>query len=469
MTIAVEPVLARIEAEDEDAIERLKKLLSIPSVGTDPRYNDLTRKCAEHLADDFHAMGFAARVHETPGQPVLVAHHPGPGGDVPHVLYYGHYDVQPPDPIELWDSAPFEPVIVEGERGARIVARGAVDDKGQVMTWIEAMRAWLAVHDTLPIKVTVLLEGEEESGSPNLASFLSAHRDELAADVVLISDTGMWDVATPAITTGVRGLVYAEAILHGPSHDLHSGGYGGIALNPINALCRMLAGLLDDQGRVSLPGFYDRVRETPAEVKAQWQTLDFDERALLRSIGLSHAHGEAARGPLERLWARPTCDICGIIGGYTGDGSKTVIPAKASAKISFRLVPDQDPSAVMAALALYLEERVPPDGRLELIEHAKAPAMQLNLDGPYMAAARAGLHSAYDRDAVMMGCGGSIPVVSSFKSILGLDALMVGFGLNDDRVHSPNEKFELACFRGGMRSHVYIMAELARMGGKAAA
>jgi acetylornithine deacetylase/succinyl-diaminopimelate desuccinylase-like protein len=377
------------------------------------------------------------------------------------VLFYGHYDVQPVDPVSLWHSPPFEPQVAEGPRGKRYVARGAVDDKGQTVMFLEALRAWHIAGGGIPARITVLIEGEEEVGSPSLDAFLAANRAELAADVALISDTGMWDVDTPAITTRLRGMTYAEVTLKAANRDLHSGLYGGSALNPINALTRILGDLQDTDGRVRLPGFYDKVAPLSAAQRAGWEALDFDEAAFLRGIGLPSPAGERGLSALERLWARPTADINGIWGGYTGAGSKTVIASEASAKVSFRLVPDQDPDEVMEQFKRFVNDRLPPGAVATFADFARSPGIEVNVDSPYVRAAMAALAEEYGKPAVLMGSGGSIPVVTSLRSILGVDSLLMGFGLDDDQVHSPNEKFEEACFHHGIRSHVRLLAKFA--------
>jgi len=446
--------------------ERLFSLLSIPSVSADPAHDADCRRAAEWVAADLRASGFAAAVHETKGRPVVLAHHPGPGGNAggnaPHFLYYGHYDVQPPDPVALWKSPPFSPALVEGPHGKRIVARGAVDDKGQVMTFLAAFRAWHEATGLLPVRATVLIEGEEEIGSPNLEPFLAAERDALAADVAVISDTGMWNIDTPALTTRLRGMVYTEITLKGPSRDLHSGMYGGSALNPINALTHILGGLHDDAGRVRIPGFYDDVRPLDPATARQWESLGFDEKAFLGGIGLSHPAGEGNFTGLERLWARPTADLNGIWGGYAGPGSKTVIPSEAAAKLSFRLVPDQDPEKIVAGLRRFLADRAPADATIDLKVFSSARAIEVGLDSSFVRAARSALADEYGREPVMMGCGGSIPVVESLARALGIDSLLIGFGLEDDQVHSPNEKFELRCLHQGARAHARLLGALGR-------
>ena len=465
MSMPLAPVLDRLDRDFESAVERLCTLLAIPSVSTDPAYAGDIRKAAGWLKGELNSMGFDAEIRETDHQPIVIAHHAPPGGeDLPHILYYGHYDVQPPDPVDRWDTAPFEPTIVDGPHGRRVVARGAVDDKGQLATFLEAFRAWHETHGALPVRVTVLLEGEEETGSPSLDAFLSANKDELSADVCVVSDTNMWDIDTPAITYMLRGLVYVEVTLHGPGHDLHSGMYGGAVINPINALARILGELKDERGVVQIPGFYDDVEERSDEELAQWARLQFDEAAFLAHAGVRTPVGEAGRTTLERIWSRPTCDVNGIWGGYTGSGAKTVIPARASAKLSCRLVPGQDPQKVYDGIVKFMNERTPPDGRWEISQpHGGSPAVRVPTTSPFLEATMRGLDATFGRKPVLMGCGGSIPVVGSVQRILGFDSLLVGFGLEDDRVHSPNEKFELQCFQMGMKSHAAILSEFAAM------
>jgi acetylornithine deacetylase/succinyl-diaminopimelate desuccinylase-like protein len=464
MPLPLEPVLAHLEAGLHRSIERWKELLRIPSIGTDPVHRRDTRRAAGWLVDQLRELGFDAGARDTPGQPIVVGHHPGPdGAAAPRVLYYGHYDVQPPDPLDLWDSPPFEPTIVEAAHGPRMVARGAVDDKGQLMTWLEALRAWHGVHGTLPLAVSVFVEGEEESGSPSLERFLESHRDELRADVCVVSDTNMWNIDTPALATLLRGLLYTEITLSGPAHDLHSGLYGGAVPNPLNVLARMLGQLHDNDGRVQVPGFYDDVEELGEAERRRLAALPFDEAAFLGSAGLTVPTGEAGRSTLECIWTRPTCDINGMWGSYTGPGSKTVIPAKASAKVSFRLVPGQNPGKILAGLREFLAARTPAGCRFELTVHANAAALRIPTDSPYVQAARRALERVFPQPPVLIGMGGSIPAVEAIKRLLGIDALLLGFGLADDRVHSPNEKFELRCFTNGMRTHATLLAELAAL------
>ena len=330
-------------------------------------------------------------------------------------------------------------------------------------SFLEAFRGWHKVHGTLPVEITVLIEAEEETGSPSLPDFLKTHRADLVADVAVVTDTNSWDIDTPAITTMLRGMVYVEVTLKGPSRDLHSGLYGGAAINPLNALTRVLGQLHDDRGQVQIPGFYDDVVETPKEELATWKALGFDERRFLGEIGLKTSSGEGGRHILERLWSRPTCDLNGIWGGYTGAGAKTVIAAEASAKLSCRLVAAQDPERIVAGIKSFFEARTPPDCRWSFKLFGQSPGISVAADSPHMAAAKAGLKEIYGCDPVMVGIGGSIPVVGWMQEHLGLESILLGFGLEDDRIHSPNEKFELRCLKNGILSHAAILARMAAL------
>ena len=461
----IEAVLAKVDADLDASLERLFKLLRIKSVSTDPAFADECVACADHLVDDLKSIGFDASRRKTIGHPIVVAHGgPKPeSGTGPHVLFYGHYDVQPPDPLEKWTSGPFEPVIKDTPKGKQIVARGACDDKGQLMTFVEAARAYIAVTGGLPIPITIMLEGEEECGSKSIGPFFAENKDELKADVALVCDTGMWDPETPAISTGLRGLVHDEVFVTGPSRDLHSGMYGGPAMNPIRVLSKVLAALHDVDGRVTIPDFYEGVSDVPAEVKAQWETLGFDEAEFLGEVGLSVPAGEKGRSVLEQIWARPTAEVNGIIGGYTGIGSKTVIPSVASAKLTFRLVGEQNPAKIVKNFRAFVRERIPADCKVEFSpDGGGAAALTLPLDSPHLAAARRALRTEWNKDTMMIGMGGSIPIVGDFKKALGMDTLLVGFALDDDGMHSPNEKYNLTSFHKGIRSWVRIIDELAK-------
>jgi acetylornithine deacetylase/succinyl-diaminopimelate desuccinylase-like protein len=462
MASGLESVLALLDQEEEAAVARLCDFLRIPSISADPSHKPDCVRAADWAATRLRGMGFAAQTHATPGHPVVLGHFPGPRSarPLPRILYYGHYDVQPADPLELWHSPPFEPRVIDGPNGKRLVARGAVDDKGQSCMILDALSAWSRAGG-IPLPVTVLLEGEEEVGSTNLDAFLAAHQDALGADIVVISDTNMWDVRTPAISTRVRGLAYAQLTIQGPNRDLHSGMYGGSAINPINVITAILGQVTDAEGHVRIPGFYDNVAEIAAAQAAQWQQLGFDEAAFLGKVGLTAHGGEQGRSGLERLWARPTADINGIWGGYTGPGAKTVIAAAAHAKISFRLVPGQDPAAIMDGFEHFVRERLPAGVGATVERFSAAPGIDVPSHSPFVQAASAILAEEYGRAPALVGCGGSIPVVESFRRILGLDTLLMGFGLDDDQIHSPNEKFDLVCFHHGARAHARLLARLA--------
>ncbi len=457
----IDAVLNTIDANLPASTQRLFDLLSIPSVSTDPAYTQHCLRAANWLADTLRGLGYAAEVRATPGHPIVVGHASAKRKDAPHVLFYGHYDVQPPDPLDLWESDPFAPRLADGNVGKDIVARGASDDKGQLMTFVEACRAFEA-NGGLPCNVTFLFEGEEETGSPSLPDFLAAHKAELsAAAIALVCDTGMWNAATPAITVMLRGLAQEEVVIRGPSHDLHSGMFGGPVLNPIHVLAKIIGDLHDETGKVTLPGFYDGVPELPEDVAAQWRELDFDEAAFLSGVGLTRVGGEAGRGVIEQIWARPTCDVNGVVGGYTGKGSKTVLPAQASAKFSFRLVGAQDPRAVIESFRDFVIERLPVDAKAEFISHGASGALQLPFGSEALNRARRALAQEWGKDAALIGCGGSIPIVGAFKRDLDMDALMIGFALEDDRIHSPNEKYSYTSFHKGTRSWARVLDALA--------
>jgi acetylornithine deacetylase/succinyl-diaminopimelate desuccinylase-like protein len=459
----LDQVLARIDADLDASLARLFTFLSIKSISTDPAYAEDCRAAAVHLATDISTLDIAAEVHPTDGHPVVFAKSPPAGGDRRRVVFYGHYDVQPVDPLDLWQTPPFEPRIATLPDGRKaIVARGACDDKGQVMTFIEACRAWKAVTGALPLDITFLIEGEEECGSKHLPPWVEAHRGELAGDIALVCDTGMWDPKTPAITTALRGLLYEEIKIKAADRDLHSGLFGGAAQNPIRVLAKIIAAIHDHDGRITIPGFYDGVKELPDAVKKEWQDLGLTPEKFLGQVGLGVPAGEKGRLVIEQISSRPTCDVNGIWGGYTGPGAKTVIPAEASAKISFRLVGDQKPAKIREAFHAFVRSRLPADCKVEFVgRDAGAPAVALDWGMPQLAAARAALTQEWGREALLIGSGGSIPVVGDFKRLLGIDTLLIGFGLDDDRIHSPNEKYDLVSFHKGTRSWARILAALA--------
>ena len=453
MTADVDAVLSRLDEDFDAAVERLFDLLIIPSISTDPAHAKDCVRAAEWLAADLKSIGFAARVCPTQGHPMVLGHLKAGDPAAPHILFYGHYDVQPPDPLELWSSPPFAPEIRHAGPGdeGRIYARGAMDDKGQLMTFVEACRAMVAANAALPVSVTLLFEGEEESGSASLGPFLKQNAAELKADHVLVCDTLMWDRQTPAITSMLRGMVAEEFTVKAANRDLHSGLYGNAAANPNNLLAHILAELKDSDGRIMLPGFYDGVVEPDASMLAQWDELGFDEAGFLGEIGLEHAAGEPGRGLLEQLWTRPSCDINGIWGGYTEPGFKTVIPAQASAKVSFRLVAGQDPGRIKAAFRDFVSARVPSDCSVEFTGHGASPAISCDTSSDFVKTAMHTLTREFGRKAAFVGCGGSIPIVENFAQALGMESVLIGFGLDDDCAHSPNEKYEISSFRHGAR------------------
>ena len=457
----MDKILDTIDTALPASLERLFSFLRIPSISAQPSHAADCRRAAVWARDTLGEMGFTARLSETKGHPGVIAQNFSAGPDAPHVLFYGHYDVQPADPLELWHSDPFDPQLVDGPRGKRIVARGAVDDKGQVVSFMEAVRAHIAVNGKLPVRITILLEGEEENGSPSLAELLTNERDNLRADFVLAADTNMWDFETPAITASLRGLAAIDVRLHGPSRDLHSGLFGGLALNPIFALIHIIGQMKDDHGRIKIPGFYDGITPVSPEQEAAWSSLGFNADAFLGDVGLHHPAGEQDQIPLAQLWARPTAELNGIFGGYQGDGSKTVIPAHATAKLTFRLVAGQDPIKILESFERFVIERLPPDARVEFTRGGAAPGYGLAPHAPFLHEAQKALTAEFGKPTVLIGCGASIPVVHAFKTILGLDTLLAGFGLDDDCIHSPNEKFELACFHRGTRAHARLLSAFA--------
>jgi len=461
---ALPKVLAHIDADLDNSLKRLFDLVRIPSISTDSAYKDSCRAAADHVAKDCESLGFTASVRPTAGHPVVVGKSNGAaasnGG--PRVLFYGHYDVQPVDPLKLWKTPPFEPKVESLPDGRKVIhGRGACDDKGQFMTFVEACRAFKAVTGKLPLDITLMIEGEEECGSKNLFDFVRSNANELKRDLALVCDTGRWDQKTPSITTSLRGLLYEEVTITCADRDLHSGLFGGGAANPVHVLARVIAALHDENGRITLPGFYEGVSELPPDVKAELKALNLTPQDFLGQVGLKVPAGEKDRMLIEQVSTRPTCDVNGIIGGYTGEGAKTVIASHATAKISFRLVGSQDPEKIRAAFRAFVRERLPADAKASFVDLGGSPALAVAYDNPALGKARAALSEEWGTKAVAVGTGGSIPIVGDFKHVLGMDTLLVGFGLDDDRVHSPNEKYDLTSFHKGMRSWARILAALA--------
>ncbi|TDT77541.1 acetylornithine deacetylase/succinyl-diaminopimelate desuccinylase-like protein [Litoreibacter halocynthiae] len=457
--MTLDAVLDQVDGDLESAVARLLELLRIPSISTDPAYKEDCDAAADWLVDDLQSIGFDVSKRPTPGHPMVVAHAEGEG---PHVMFYGHYDVQPVDPLSLWSNPPFEPRLEDTDNGPVIRGRGSSDDKGQLMTFVEACRAWKVVHGTLPAKISLFFEGEEESGSPSLVPFMQENADELKADIALICDTGLFGDSTPAIVTRLRGLLGEELTITGPSKDLHSGMYGGIARNPIRVLAKIIASLHDASGRIMVPDFYDGVEELPADIAQQWNDLGFDNSEFLGEVGLGVPAGEDGRTGLEMIWSRPTCEVNGISGGYQGDGFKTVLPSQASAKISFRLVPGQDPLKLRESFRAFVQAQLPEDCTVEFKGHGAGSASEMSTDHPAFEQARAALSDEWPNPATFVGCGGSIPIAGHFKDILGMDAMLIGFGKDDDQIHSPNEKYDLSSFHKGIRSWVRVLDAMSK-------
>ena len=455
--MSISKVLTQIDEDFSQSTDRLFELLRIESISTDSNYDAECEKAADWLVSELSDIGFEASKRATLGHPMVIAHSDGPGSKI---MFYGHYDVQPVDPLDLWDNPPFEPAIEETNNGKVIRARGAADDKGQLMTFVEACRAWIKVNGKLPVKTSIFFEGEEESGSPSLVPFMEANTEELKSDIALICDTGLFGEETPGIVTMLRGLVKIEVEITGPSRDLHSGMYGGISINPIRVLNKILAGLHDEEGKITLSGFYDGVPELPQNISEQWDNLSFDHLNFLNEVDLTKPAGEVNRTPLEMIWSRPTCDVNGIYGGYQGEGFKTVLPSKAAAKISFRLVGDQDPKQILKSLKQYILSCLPPDCSVKYTEETPSKATQMSTSNEAFEKARQALSDEWPKEATFVGCGGSIPIAGHFKDILNTDSMLIGFGKDDDKIHSPNEKYDLSSFHKGIRSWARILDKL---------
>ena len=449
---------AYLEEHRDKFEEDLFELLKIPSVSADGAYQQDVARAGQWIADHFQRLGFEVQVHPTEGHPIVYAESP-PVEGVPTVLVYGHYDVQPPDPMDEWISDPFEPTVRDGN----VFARGATDDKGQMLTHIKSAQAWMETAGSLPVQVKYLIEGEEEVGSENLYSFIDESRQKLSCDIAVISDTCQFGPGQPAITYGLRGIAYFELQLTGPRQDLHSGTFGGAVTNPAIALCQMLSALVDEEGRIQIPGFYDEVASLDDQERTRISGLPFDERAFMEQVGVEGLSGETGYTTLERRWARPTFDINGIWGGYQGEGGKTVLPARASAKFSFRLVPKQDPAVIAASLEAMFQEICPDGVRMELIDMHGAGGIVVPLDSDYMTAAAHAIERGFGHSPVFIREGGSIPVVSAFHDQLGVDTLLLGWGLDDDNTHSPNEKFSLADYHRGIKASTYLWQELSKI------
>lgn len=448
-----------INKNQDRYVEELIELLRIPSVSTDSSKKDAIYKAANFLLDQFKDFKFeTVQLFETPGNPIVFAEH-SPHPDKPTVLVYGHYDVQPSDPDELWESPPFEPVIKNGN----IYARGASDDKGQAYTHVKAIEAYVKTGQEIPVNVKFILEGEEEIGSPNLVPFIKEHKDLLKCDMVLISDTSMFGKDIPSITYGLRGLAYMEVEVVGPNRDLHSGVYGGAVENPINVLCEMIAKLKNEDGIIQIPGFYDKVRELTPEERATSAALPFDEEAYKKELDIKAVHGEKGYTTLERASARPTLDVNGIWGGYQKEGAKTVLPSKGNAKISMRLVPDQEPDEIAQLFSDYFKSLAPNTVKVKVTPHHGGHPSITDLSFYGLKAASAAFKDVFGKEPLFAREGGSIPIVADFKRLLGVESILMGFGLTSDAIHSPNEKFSLQDFQRGIKTSARFFQLLSEM------
>ena len=451
----LDATLSRIDSEMNQNLQRLFDFLKIKSISTDSGFKKDCAEAADWLVADLKSFGAKVKKYETGGHPIVLGEL---GSDSrPHILFYGHYDVQPVDPLELWDNDPFEPIIEKLPSGSVIRARGSSDDKGQLMTFVEACRAWIAQNGSLPFKVSFFFEGEEESGSPNLVPFMKKYKKEISSDIVLICDTWLFESRVPAIVTMLRGILKEEIILTGPDKDLHSGMYGGISNNPARVLTNVLSALHDNDGAVTIPGFYDGVIELPKNITDQWEGLNFKHDQFLSEVGLSTPAGEKGRSPLEMIWSRPTCEINGIKSGYINEGFKTVLPSQASAKISFRLVGKQDPFKIRKSFRKMIQNLVPIDCKVAFLEHEASKASQMDTSTPEFEKAREAISEEWEIEAAFVGCGGSIPIAGHFQQITGVDPILIGFAKDDDQIHSPNEKYDLESFRKGIRSWARVI------------
>jgi acetylornithine deacetylase/succinyl-diaminopimelate desuccinylase-like protein len=451
-------VIDFINTNRDKYVDELKAYLAIPSISALPEHAADVKRCAEWTADEMRRIGMQnVRLIDTPGFPVVYGDWLGAPGQ-PTILFYGHYDVQPVDPVNLWESPPFEATVRDGE----IYARGSADDKGQVFMHFKAIEAHLKQNGKLPCNIKVILEGEEEVGSANLDNFVKAHKDELGADVVVISDSPMFDRGIPSICYGLRGLVYFQIDLRGTKSDLHSGSFGGAVANPAFVLANVLAQMKDRGGRVKIPGFYDDVRELREEEREQWKRLPFNEKRYAKELGAPRLWGESGYSTLERVWARPTFEVNGILSGFTGAGAKTVIPAVAMAKVSMRLVPNQDPDKIAQLFEDYVKKVAPKTVEVKVTRMHGGKPWMTDFDNKYVQAAGRAIQKGFGKEPVFNREGGSIPVVATFQEILGLPSVLFGVGLPDENAHAPNEKLDLGNFHGGIIASAFLYQEIAQ-------
>lgn len=451
-------VIEYIEKNQDRYLEELNEFLRIPSVSTDPGHTEDVRKAAEFVAGQLKSAGMSrVEVFSTKGHPIVYGEHIV-DEDKPTLLVYGHYDVQPVDPIELWESGPFEPTVKDGE----LYARGAADDKGQLFIHVKSVEAFSQTQKALPVNVKYLIEGEEEIGSPHLDSFIEKNQDLLQCDVVMISDTTMFAREVPSICYGLRGLVYFQIDVQGARTDLHSGSFGGTVGNPGFELAQLLARMKDSKGRIQIPDFYDDVRELTKREREEFARLPFDEDAYKRELGIKELAGEEGHSPLERLWARPTFEVNGLLSGFTGEGAKTVLPAKAMAKVSMRLVPDQDPDKIAGLFEKYVHSIAPASITLKITRMHGGKPWIASLDHPALQAAAAAVEKGFGKKPVFQREGGSIPVVATFTELLHVPSVLMGIGLPDENAHAPNEKLDLSNFYRGIKSAAYFLDELSQ-------
>jgi acetylornithine deacetylase/succinyl-diaminopimelate desuccinylase-like protein len=462
----VENVIDFINVNRERYLDELKALLAIPSISALPEHAQDVRQCAQWCADEMNRVGLQnVRLIETPGNPVVygdwlgASGSPGNASGAPTILIYGHYDVQPVDPLNLWESPPFTATVRDGE----IFARGSADDKGQVFMHLKAVEAHLKQNGRLPVNIKFILEGEEEVGSVNLDEFVRAHKKELAADVVVISDSPMFDRGIPSICYGLRGLVYFQIDLRGSSTDLHSGSFGGAVANPAFVLAQMIAQMKDRGGRVKIPGFYDDVRPLQEAEREAWAKLPFNEKRYRKDFGIPKLFGESGYATLERTWARPTLEVNGLLSGFTGEGAKTVLPAVSMAKISMRLVPDQDPAKIAELFEAYVRKLAPKTVELKVTRMHGGKPWMTSFDNPFVQAAGRAIERGFGKAPVFTREGGSIPVVSTFQEELGLPSVLFGVGLPDENAHAPNEKLDVSNFHNGIIASAILYDEIAHI------
>jgi acetylornithine deacetylase/succinyl-diaminopimelate desuccinylase-like protein len=454
--MALQEVLRYLDDHQDDHLKQLCEFLKIKSISTQPEFRDDIRRAVDFLESELTNLGLHPEVIETEGHPLVYAQSAQREG-LPTLLFYGHYDVQPVDPVELWDSPPFEPSLKDGW----INARGASDDKGQMFSHIKAIEGFIRTGADLPVNIKLIFEGEEESGGKAIFAYTKEHSAKLACDMVVISDTHLYDEQTPAICTSLRGLCYMEVVVTGPAMDLHSGIFGGAVRNPADALCRILSQLKDEQGRVRIPGFYEDVIVVSEEIRNEMLQLGHSDDVLKGETGVGALFGESGYTSLERMWIRPTCDVNGIWSGYTGLGAKTVIPATASAKVSMRLVPNQDPERIASAFSAYVQDICPEGVSVAVHRLGCAKPVQLPRDSALVLAGKTALEKGFGHKAVFIGDGGSIPIVGTFQEYLHVPVLLLGYGLLTDNIHSPNERFKITHYYRGIRTTALLLGEVA--------